>query len=68
MTVMQIELAVRAYEQGFVCGADPLKGLSRHVVEPETHQHWRAGFAAGRAAQQQSSVAYREQLKKGTST
>jgi len=56
------ELALRAFEQGFAVGAD-LQRTARHVVEPSTHQHWRAGFDAGRAASHVASDAYRVSLR-----
>lgn len=48
--VLNCEMRVRAFERGFAIGADLRKSASRHVVEAETHDHWRAGFEAGRAA------------------
>ena len=43
-------IADKAFEEGFAFGADAMSGRRRHKVEPLTHQHWRAGFEAGRAA------------------
>lgn len=56
------ELAVRAFEQGFAVGANPLKRAAGHTVDPDTHKHWRTGFEAGRRAVDAAAATYRGQL------
>ena len=56
-------LAVRAFGQGFLAGADPRRALRRHCVEPATHEHWRRGFDAGRAAISMAELTYGLDLK-----
>lgn len=43
-------LAVRAFGQGFLAGADPRRAMRRHAVDALSHVHWRRGFDAGRDA------------------
>ena len=43
-------LAMRAFTQGFMAGADPKRAVRRHILEPANHEHWRRGFEAGRDA------------------
>lgn len=54
------ELGLRAFRDGFAVGADPRRAARRHIVEPETHVHWRAGFEAGRAAIEQAVEQYQQ--------
>jgi len=56
------ELALRAFEQGYAIGAD-LQRTARHTVDPPTHGHWRHGFDAGRSAALAASEAYRISLR-----
>lgn len=60
--LLTLELAVRAYSQGYATGSNLLKA-GRHVVEPEVHEHWRAGYEDGRAAARRAAGAYQERLK-----
>jgi hypothetical protein len=57
-------LAVRAFGQGFLAGADPRRALRRHSVEASTHEHWRRGFDAGRDAISEAEFRYGMGLKK----
>lgn len=59
---VQRELEVRAFEKGFTIGANLLKQANRHTVDPDTHEHWRCGFEAGRAAAYKARDAYRKKL------
>lgn len=59
-------LAVRAFGQGFLAGADPRRALRRHSVEASTHEHWRRGFDAGRDAISEAEFRYGKGLKKST--
>ncbi len=56
------EQALRAYRAGFAIGADSNASARRHVVEPSTHEHWRRGYEAGRAAAEAALAAYRDGL------
>jgi len=58
-------LAVRAFGQGFLAGADPRRALRRHCVEASTHEHWRRGFDAGRDAISTAELSYGLGLKRG---
>lgn len=58
-------LAVRAFGQGFLAGADPRRAHRRHCVEATTHEHWRRGFDAGRDAISSAELSYGLGLKKG---
>lgn len=60
---IDVELAARAFSEGFKKGADPLRARGGHTIDPKTHEHWRAGFEAGRRAAESAITAYREQLK-----
>jgi hypothetical protein len=57
-------LAVRAFGQGFLAGADPRRAHRRHCVEATTHEHWRRGFDAGRDAISAAELSYGLGLKK----
>ena len=56
-------LAVRAFGQGFLAGADPRRAHRRHCVEATTHEHWRRGFDAGRDAISAAELGYGLGLK-----
>ena len=58
------ELAVRAFGQGFLAGADPRRARRRHTVDASTHEHWRRGFDAGRNAISDAEERYGRGLKK----
>lgn len=55
-------LAVRAFGKGFAAGADPLRGVRGHLVEPGSHEHWRRGFEAGREAAESAERIYGKAL------
>lgn len=55
-------LAVRAFGQGFLAGADPRRAFRRHIVDGATHEHWRKGFDAGRDAIYVAEQSYGRQL------
>lgn len=57
-------LAVRAFGQGFLAGADPRRAHRRHCVEATMHEHWRRGFDAGRDAISAAELSYGLGLKK----
>jgi hypothetical protein len=57
-------LAIRAFGQGFLAGADPRRALRRHSVEASTHEHWRRGFDAGRDAISEAEFRYGMGLKR----
>lgn len=57
---IQAEHAVRAFEQGFAVGANPLKRAGGHAVDSGTHKHWRTGYEAGRRAVDTASARYRQ--------
>jgi len=61
-------LALRAFEQGYHCGADPQRERRRHTVDPKTHRHWRSGYELGRAAAERASDDYGEQLRREGNT
>lgn len=61
LTVEQ-HLALRAFEQGYHCGADPQRERRRHTVDPATHRHWRAGYELGRAAAERASDDYQREM------
>lgn len=65
MTDLEITLAlaVRAFGQGFVAGADPRRTVRAHNVEVATHEHWRRGFDAGREAISHAEEKYDEDLR-----
>lgn len=56
-------LAVRAFQDGFKHGADPLAGRRRHRVEPATHEHWRRGNEYGRSAIEKATQDYENYLR-----
>ena len=56
-------LAVRAFGQGFLAGADPRRARRRTVVDAATHEHWRQGFEAGREAIGVAEQLYGTRLK-----
>lgn len=58
-----IELALRAFDEGFTQGANPKKRGKRHTVDSSTHEHWRAGFDAGRAAYDEAARKYRTEVR-----
>lgn len=57
------ELAVRAFQQGFFAGANPIYARRRHTVDYATHEHWRRGLEAGRRALDEATAAFRSRLK-----
>lgn len=61
LTVEQ-HLALRAFEHGYHCGADPQRERRRHTVDPATDRHWRAGYQLGRAAAARTSAEYKRRL------
>jgi hypothetical protein len=61
MTLDQ-QLHLRAFEDGFARGADPLRARKRHAVDPSTHDSWRRGFDAGRAAAALAAKAFKIEL------
>ncbi|HEV7518509.1 MAG TPA: hypothetical protein VGR07_19620 [Thermoanaerobaculia bacterium] len=52
------ELALRAFNQGFLAATDPRRKTTRQVVEPATHEHWLAGHKAGIIALRDASREY----------
>jgi len=62
MTIVEKALALRAFEQGFAEGADPLRKRKSHTVDPTTHEHWRRGFAAGRESVELACERYGAEL------
>lgn len=60
-------LAARAFEAGFAAGADAHRARRRHAVDPVTHQDWRAGYDAGRAALKAALAAHAARAKGPTS-
>lgn len=68
MTITEKAIALRAFEQGFASGADPLAGRKRHRVDPTTtHVHWRAGYDAGVEAREAACERYGRKLGPHTS-
>lgn len=63
MTAIEQALALRAFEQGFHDGANPLRGRSRHAVDPATHEHYRRGHQVGSASAILASETYSRQLE-----
>lgn len=61
---MMLALAVRAFGQGFVAGADPRRAVRAYNVEASTHEHWRRGFDAGREAISLAEEKYGEDLRR----
>lgn len=61
-SVVANELKVRAFEQGFAQGANPLGSTKRHSVEPNTHEFWRRGFEAGRRSRESGVAELRKEL------
>lgn len=55
-------LAARAFAQGFVVGAEA-RATGRTVVDAATHEHWRAGFSAGRRAAEYAERNYLAALR-----
>ncbi|HVV49887.1 MAG TPA: hypothetical protein VHO06_09525 [Polyangia bacterium] len=62
MDAVERALALRAFEQGFSQGADPLHGRRRHRLEPATHAHWKRGIEAGIQAAQAAREAFAREL------
>jgi hypothetical protein len=61
---LEVALAVRLFGEGFKAGADPTRRRRRSIALPDGHQHWRAGFEAGRAAAELALAEYGARLKK----
>jgi hypothetical protein len=59
---MKLEIALMAFRDGFAVGANTRSAHKRHVVEAETHKHWKRGYEAGRAAVESEETAYRKEL------
>lgn len=60
-----IALAVRAFEQGFRDGADPLRARGRHTVDASMHVHYRAGYELGKLHARTESELYKNELEAG---
>lgn len=62
---IDIEIRVRAFGKGFVCGVDNAQhggAKGRTVVETATHEHWRIGFEAGKRSHAAALDEYRKIL------
>jgi hypothetical protein len=64
MTDLERQLALSIFAEGFKAGADPGRARKSRVLRPSgEHQHFLAGFRAGRDAHDQALDAYKARLK-----